>query len=126
MILLILLFSSVDGLNTTLPIGVHKLPFKWRTLTTESSAVLMPFKAQEIRDKQGIYYGVNNISKNIIILDRTIGINGNGFILGSSGSGKSFKAKEEIINLILRNDGVDIICVDPETEYGKLISELGG
>lgn len=115
----------MEGLYTTLPFGIHKLPFKWRTLTTESTAVFMPFATQEIQDDNGIYYGLNYISKNMIIADRRTLLNANGFFMGVSGSGKSFKAKEEMINLMLKDD-VDILVVDPESEYGDLFKSMGG
>jgi len=120
-----LTYQQLDGLYTVLPFGLHKLPFLWRTLTTESTAVLMPFKTQEIQDEGGIYYGMNFVSKNMIVADRRHLLNANGFIMGVSGSGKSFKAKEEISNLIMRDD-VDIIILDPDSEYANLVQSMGG
>jgi len=120
-----LTYQQVEGLYTVLPFGLHKLSFKWRTLTTESTAVLMPFNTMDIQDSSGIYYGINVISKNLILADRRKLLNANGFILGVSGSGKSFKAKEEMTALMLRDD-VDIIAIDPEREYGDLFSSMGG
>lgn len=104
-----------------MPFGIHKLPFKWRTLTTESTAVFMPFATQEIQDDNGIYYGLNYISKNMIIADRRTLLNANGFFMGVSGSGKSFKAKEEMINLMLKDD-VDILVVDPESDVRREVA----
>jgi type IV secretory pathway VirB4 component len=120
-----LTYQQLDGLYTVLPFGLHKLPFKWRTLTTESTAVLMPFNTMDIQDESGIYYGVNAISKNLILADRRKLLNANGFALGVPGSGKSFKVKEEILALVLRGD-VDIIVIDPEREYGNLFRAIGG
>ena len=117
-------WQQADGLLTALPLGLRRID-ALRTLTTEALAVLMPFKAQEIRDQGGVYYGQNVISKNLIIANRKELLNGNGFILGVSGSGKSFTAKEEIVNLSLSTDD-DIIVLDPEREYGALIEGLGG
>jgi type IV secretory pathway VirB4 component len=120
-----LTYQQTEGLYTVLPFGIHKLPFNWRTLTTESTAVLMPFNTMEIQDENGIYYGINAKSKNLILADRRKLLNANGFVLGVSGSGKSFKVKEEILALILRGD-VDIIVIDPEREYGDLFRAIGG
>ena len=92
--LAILKYQQLEGLNTVLPIGHRKIN-ALRTLTTESLAVFMPFRVQEINDKEGIYYGQNTISKNMIVADRKRLLNGNSFILGVSGSGKSFTAKQE-------------------------------
>ena len=103
----VLKFQQLPGLQTALPFGVRKID-AFRTLTTESLAVFMPFRVQEVYDKNGIYYGQNVISKNMMIADRRKLLNGNSFILGVSGSGKSFTAKNEITNLILSTDA-DII-----------------
>lgn len=120
----VLKYQQMDGLNTALPYGLRKIN-AIRTLTTESMAVLMPFRAHEIMDTGGTYCGINAISHNLIIANRKLLINGNGFILGVSGSGKSFFAKREIIFLLLGTDD-DIIIGDPQNEYTSLVSALGG
>ena len=117
-------WQQADGLLTVLPFGLRRIE-ALRTLTTEALAVLMPFRAQEIRDRGGVYYGQNIISKNLIIANRKELLNGNGFVLGVSGSGKSFTAKREMVNLALSTTD-DIIIVDPEAEYRPLIEGLGG
>ncbi len=121
----ILRFQQLDGLNTVLPFGVRKIDAV-RTLTTESLAVFIPFKVQEIRHENGIFYGQNTISKNMIIADRRQLLNGNSFILGVSGSGKSFAGKQEITSIRLRDSNADIIIVDPEREYSPLVKSMGG
>ena len=121
----ILKYQQKDGLNTVIPYGVRKIN-TLRTLTTESLAVFMPFRVQEINHENGIYYGDNVISKNMIIADRKELLNGNSFILGVSGSGKSFTAKNEIVSIALRDPNADIIIIDPEREYPKLVEALGG
>ena len=123
--LAILKYQQLDGLNTALPYGVRKIN-TLRTLTTESLAVFTPFRVQEINHENGIYYGLNVISKNMIIADRRQLLNGNSFILGVSGSGKSFTAKNEIVSIALRDPNADIIIIDPEREYPKLVESLGG
>lgn len=120
----VLKFQQMDGLNTALPIGCRKIK-AIRTLTTESLAVFMPFRVQEISHENGLYYGQNAISNNMIIANRSLLLNGNSFILGVSGSGKSFTGKSEITNLILGGDS-DIIVIDPEREYAPLAKALGG
>ena len=121
----ILKYQQLDGLNTVLPFGVRKID-ALRTLTTESLAVFMPFKVQEIRHENGIFYGQNAISKNMIIADRRQLLNGNSFILGVSGSGKSFAGKQEITSIRLRDPKADIIIIDPEREYAPLVKALHG
>lgn len=123
--LAVLKYQQLDGLNTVMPSGVRKIN-AMRTLTTESLSVFMPFKVQEIQDTQGVYYGKNVISKNMILIDRKNLQNGNSFILGVSGSGKSFTAKQEITSIALRDKDADIIILDPENEYKPLIKSLGG
>lgn len=117
-------WQQADGLVTALPLGLRRIS-ALRTLTTEALAVLMPFKAQEIRHQGGVYYGQNVISRNLILANRKELLNGNGFVLGVSGSGKSFTAKRELAALALAT-GDDIICIDPESEYRPIIEGLGG
>lgn len=120
-------FQQLDGLNQVLPIVSDFNNIKaLRTLTTESLAVFMPFKVQEIRHEGGIFYGQNVISKNMIIADRNQLLNGNSFTLGVSGSGKSFISKEEIASIRLKDKDADIIIIDPEREYSKLVRAFGG
>ena len=120
----ILKHQQEDGFNTVLPYGLVRIKAV-RTLTTESTAVLMPYKTQEIIDNDGLYYGINAISHNLLMCNRKLLLNGNGFILGVSGSGKSFASKLEItLAAIFSKD--DIIVIDPEREYAPLIKNLGG
>ena len=116
-------YQQLDGLNTVLPIGVRKIN-TFRTLTTESLAVFMPFKVQEIRDKGGIYFGENAISHNLIICNKENLLNQSAFLLGVPGSGKSFAAKEQIAFLMLNTDD-DILISDPEGEYAPLVEAMG-
>ena len=120
----VLTYQQEDALNTVLPYGLRRID-TLRTLTTESAAGLVPFSSQEIRHRGGVYYGVNATSRNLIVCDRRQLLNSNGFILGVSGSGKSFAAKEEITSIALSTDD-DIIIVDPEREYAPLVRALGG
>ena len=117
-------WQQKDGLDTVLPYGLRRIQ-ALRTLTTESTAVLIPFRAQEILQEGGIYYGQNAVSKNMIVADRRKLLNGNSFRLGVSGSGKSFSAKEESVSIALAT-GDDILILDPESEFGTLTESLGG
>ena len=117
-------WQQAEGLNTALPFGVRKID-ALRTLTTEALAVLMPFQAQEIMEPGGVYYGQNVLSKNLIVANRKELLNGNGFVLGVPGAGKSFAAKREIANIALSTND-DIIVIDPEAEYPPLVQGLGG
>ena len=120
----ILRYQQEDGLNTVLPYGLRRVK-ALRTLTTESAAVLMPFRVQEIQDPGGLPYGVNAISKNLLICDRKRLISPHAFYLGVSGSGKSMAMKSTIQNVALATND-DIIIIDAEREYGPLARALGG
>lgn len=117
-------FQQEKGLQSVLPLGNCTLKIR-RTLTTESTAVFLPFAAKEISQKNGMYYGLNALSNNMIIFNRLMLKNPNGFILGSPGSGKSFSAKREMLNVFLATDD-DIIIIDPEREYTDLVAALNG
>lgn len=115
-------YQQMDGLKTVLPFGVRKID-AFRTLTTESLAVFIPFKVQEIMDKGGIYFGENAISHNLIMCNRENLMNQSTFILGVPGSGKSFSAKELIFFLLLNTDD-DILICDPEGEYASMLESM--
>lgn len=119
-------FQQLDGLNTALPIGARKIN-AFRTLTTESLAVFVPFKVQEIQDRGGIYFGENAISHNLIMCNKANLLNQSAFLLGVPGAGKSFSAKELIAFLMLHPDYAndDILICDPENEFGALCQALG-
>ena len=117
-------YQQEDGLNTVLPYGLRRVK-AMRTLTTESAAVLMPFRVQEIQDPGGLSYGVNAISKNLLLCDRKRLISPHAFYLGVSGSGKSVGMKSTILNVALATDD-DVIIIDAEREYGPLARALGG
>ena len=116
-------YQQTDGLNTVLPYGLRKIN-TFRTLTTESLAVFMPFKVQEIMDKGGIFFGENAISHNLIMCNKANLLNQSAFLLGVPGSGKSFSAKELITFLMLNTDD-DILICDPEGEYAPLVEAMG-
>ena len=119
----ILKYQQLDGLNTVLPIGTRRIN-AFRTLTTESLAVFIPFKVQEIMDKGGIYFGENAISHNLIMCNKENLLNQSAFVLGVPGSGKSFSVKELIAFLILNTED-DILICDPEGEYAPLVEAMG-
>ena len=119
----VLRFQQADGLNTVLPIGTRKIDV-FRTLNTESLAVFLPFRVQEVMDRGGVWYGENAISHNLILCNRENLLNQSAFVLGVPGSGKSFSVKEQIAFLILNTDD-DILICDPEGEYAPLVEAMG-
>ena len=120
----VLNYQQEDGLASTVPFGVNRLQIE-RTLTTQSTAIFMPFTSQEFNDDNGMYYGMNPLTNSMVLLNRKNLHNASGFILGIPGSGKSFASKREITNVLLNTDD-DIIIIDPENEYGQLVKNLGG
>src|SRR5699024_1789273 len=120
----ILNFQQEDALASTIPFGNNKLEIE-RTLTTQSTAIFMPFTSLEFNDENGMYYGLNPLTNNMVLINRKNLHNASGFILGIPGSGKSFASKREITNVLLNTDD-DIIVIDPENEYGQLVQNLGG
>lgn len=113
-----------EALNTALPIGVRQVE-TMRTMLTQSLAVLMPFNVQELNDIGGNYYGINQVSKNINIGNRKKLINGNGFVFGVPGSGKSFFCKMEMGSVFLSGKD-EIIVIDPMNEYFDIAHTYGG
>ena len=119
-------FQQEEGLVSCLPLGINQIEIQ-RGLTTSSTAIFIPFTTQELfqKGKESLYYGLNALSNNLIMVDRKLLKNPNGLILGTPGSGKSFSAKREIANsFLLTND--DIIVSDLESEYSPLVQRLHG
>ncbi len=119
-------FQQEQGLVSTLPLAYNEVDIQ-RGMTTSSTAIFVPFTTQELfQDHRGaLYYGLNALSNNLIMVDRKMLKNPNGLILGTPGAGKSFAAKREIVNSFLVTDD-DIIISDPESEYRAMVEYLGG
>lgn len=119
-------YQQEDGMVSCLPLGENRIQIQ-RGLTTSAAAVFMPFTTQELcqNGAEALYYGLNALSNNMIMVDRKQLKNPNGLILGTPGSGKSFSAKREMSNVMLVTDDDVIIC-DPEGEYAPLVAQFGG
>lgn len=119
-------FQQEQGLMSTLPLAQNLIEIQ-RGLTTSSTAIFVPFTTQELfqMEKEALYYGLNALSNNLIMVDRKKLKNPNGLILGTPGAGKSFAAKREIANAFLVTDD-DVIISDPESEYSPLVERFGG
>ena len=119
-------YQQEQGLMSSLPLADNQIEIQ-RGLTTSSTAIFIPFTTQELYQsgKESLYYGLNSLSQNLIMVDRKKLKNPNGLILGTPGSGKSFSAKREITNAFLVTED-DIIICDPEAEYAPLVQRLKG
>lgn len=114
-----------NGLASAIPLGVNRI-YANRMMNTEAAALFIPFEAQEMNEPNGLYYGVNATSHNLVILNRLDAQNSNGLIIGQSGSGKSFAGKMEMAQAYLSSPKNEVFVIDPQAEYKPLCEELGG
>ena len=118
-------WQQEQGFVSSLVLGYNGIEIQ-RGMTTSSTAIFIPFMTRELRmDGQALYYGMNALSHNVIMADRKKLKSANGMYLGSTGSGKSFAAKRELINVFLATSD-RIMVVDPMGEYAPLVRRLGG
>lgn len=119
-----LLFKQEEGFRSALPLCRNDVKID-RKMTTDSVSLFIPFTTKELMQKGGMYYGLNAVSHNLLLFNRLTAKNQNGLILGVPGSGKSFAAKREMINVFLTTQD-DIYVIDPESEYAYMAKLLGG
>jgi type IV secretory pathway VirB4 component len=117
-------YQQEPGFASSLPLASNQV-YVQRLLTTETASLFMPFSAQELSQKNGMYYGLNAVSRNLLLFNRINSKNANGVILGTPGAGKSFSAKREMVNVFLGTDD-DIYIIDPEREYTPLAALFNG
>ena len=119
-------FQQEEGLMSALPLGLNQIEIQRGADHQFHGYLCSVHHPGAFPERQrGLYYGINALSNNLIMVDRKLLKNPNGLILGTPGSGKSFSAKREIANcFLLTND--DIIICDPEAEYAPLVERLHG
>ena len=120
-----LLWQQLEGLQNILPLGHNTIQFQ-RTLTSEATAVNVPFNTKDFLHEKSLYYGINLVSKNAIFCDRKKLINGNGCVLATSGAGKSFNVKTIIEQILIRYPEDDVCIIDPQNEYSDLLKAFEG
>jgi type IV secretory pathway VirB4 component len=118
-------WQQEQALMSSLPLGLTQIEIQ-RGLTTSSTAIFVPFTTCELfQNGEALYYGRNALSGNLLMANRKRLKNPNGLFLGTPGSGKSFSAKREIVNVFLMTED-DIFIADPESEYFPLVEWLHG
>ena len=120
-----LLWQQLEGLQNILPLGHNTIQFQ-RTLTSEATAVNVPFNSKDFLHEKSLFYGINLVSKNSIFCDRKKLINGNGCVLATSGAGKSFNVKTIIEQILIRYPEDSVVIIDPQNEYGSLLDLFKG
>lgn len=120
-----LMFQQLEGMQNILPFSSDNLQIL-RTLTSEATAIHVPFNTVDLMHEDGIYYGVNLLSKHPVIIDRKRLLNGNGCILATSGAGKSFNAKFIIEQILNKYPQDDVVIIDVNAEYSSIINEYKG
>lgn len=115
---------QLEAFNTCLPLGGRYVDYT-RPLFTQPLAGLIPFNTQELRQAGGFSYGINQVSKNLIVADRKKLANGSGMVLAIPGAGKSFTVKQEIGQVYVGTKD-DLLVVDPQNEYFEICEDWGG
>lgn len=118
-------FQQEQGLNTALPLALNGVKNELM-MTTESAAVFIPYSQEVLAQKDAIFYGLSGATKNMVLYNRLTGDNYNGLIFGTSGSGKSFSAKNEMVNVLLNHPDAQVFVIDPQGEYYPLANALHG
>ena len=121
----VLQFQQEFGVKTVLPLARNDL-FVEKMCTTESAAVFIPYYQETLSQKNAIFYGLSGSTNTMVLYNRLTGDNYNGLVFGSSGSGKSFTAKCEMINVLLNHKDAQVFVIDPQGEYGPLADALHG
>lgn len=118
-------FEQCAAMNSVLPLGKKWLALE-RTLLTVNTAIYVPFTTQELFQPGGLYEGTNARSKNLIMVNRKLLPAPAGMVLGMTGFGKSFAVMQMMAGIMLRWPEDDLVIIDPENEYARLVEAFGG
>ena len=123
--------QQAKALQAVLPFA--QMPFSSQTndkvmfsMLSDAAGVLLPFNHMDHFAKNGVFYGKNLVTKKAITLDRTLEMNSNGFVLATSGAGKSMFSKAEMFDVLLKYPNDEVIVIDPEREYEPLVNAFNG
>jgi type IV secretory pathway VirB4 component len=116
-------YQTEQGFNSTIPLGNDELMITYN-MNTSPIAASFPFISSDLTSDNGILYGVNRHNNSLIIFDRFSLQNANSVVFATSGAGKSYTIKLEILRSLMM--GVDVIVIDPEMEYNHLSDAVGG
>ena len=117
------LFEAEQGFNSTLPLGNDELAFGVN-MNTSPAAASFPFVSSELTSDSGILYGINRHNNSLILFDRFTLPNANAVVFATSGAGKSYSIKLEVLRSLML--GTEVIIIDPEREYQHLSEAVGG
>ena len=117
------LWQTEQGFNSTLPLGQDDLQVYFN-MNTSPAASSFPFISSELTSDSGILYGINRHNNSLILFDRFSLQNANMSVFATSGAGKSYTVKLEVLRSLMM--GTDVIIIDPEMEYKHLSESVGG
>jgi len=117
------LYQAEQGFNSTLPLADDELVITFN-MSTSPAASSFPFISSELTSDNGILYGINRHNNSLILFDRFSLQNANSVVFATSGAGKSYAIKLEILRSMML--GTDVIVIDPEMEYKYLSDAVGG
>jgi len=117
------LFTAKSGFNSTLPLGNDEL-YIANNMNSSPASASFPFISSELTSDDGILYGINRHNNSLILFDRFSLQNANAVVFATSGAGKSYAIKLEVIRSLMM--GTDVVIIDPEKEYQHLSEAVGG
>jgi len=116
-------YQAEQGFNSTMPMSFDELQV-FINMNSSPAASAFPFVSSDLTSDSGILYGINRHNNGLILFDRFSLQNANSVVFATSGAGKSYALKLEVLRSLMM--GTDVIIIDPEKEYGHLCEAVGG